>query len=623
MSTNRVSERINPSPIFSKIVRCLENHPQLKSNPYFRGNIGFLLPSSSTININGQIYSHIARPFVDLLSQVHDISNSGEIFSLLEGQGLISDKINPEINLGEQEAYRAMVWRQGQNNQLTKHGLGLKNEYEIRDLGRAVTASLYRGLAGLEFPGIRSFVFNIERETCEELDMLGERIPSKYAEGPRKTEGGFEALILDLLKNPSDVNPQRLIGINIIDGEGWTLLHIPDRKAMSWGQEELIRDEVSERQKFAYGRGNAEEVAFLVVGDISKNDNVLIFKLNTWPLNYIESQRVPPVNIIHPLFDLISRRYDDLVVAANRIAEYFGDAITYEKSRQRIVDLGRDPVCKSVTSHKMTVQMIKRYFEGLKGVRRKTEKIRVVFAVDLDFFKNVNDIYGHGTGDSVLDDASSLMVEAFRKGDLKIAGRVGGEEFILIGEFTLEEFRNLPTILERMRQSFHRHIFITDQGKPLGHQYAPRPELEKIGDIYVKALMGLGWLAPKGTSYGAKNAGFPLDKESFIKDFMHYWEAEYYIADKPAITPQRVTAIYEKLIALFRENYRGHGITFSLGAAVLYPGEEWEAVRKRADDASYKAKGRRDSYEIVINPPSEYSEESLLPEGFIFNPPQP
>lgn len=49
---------------------------------------------------------------------------------------------------------------------------------------------------------------------------------------------------------------------------------------------------------------------------------------------------------------------------------------------------------------------------------------------DIDWFKKVNDIYGHLAGDYVLRELSTLVKKLLRDSD--ICGRFGGEEFIII-----------------------------------------------------------------------------------------------------------------------------------------------------------------------------------------------
>jgi diguanylate cyclase (GGDEF)-like protein len=57
--------------------------------------------------------------------------------------------------------------------------------------------------------------------------------------------------------------------------------------------------------------------------------------------------------------------------------------------------------------------------------------------IDLDFFKRINDRYGHAVGDTVLEAVAALLCETCRAGDLP--GRYGGEEFLVILPQTTEE----------------------------------------------------------------------------------------------------------------------------------------------------------------------------------------
>ena len=68
--------------------------------------------------------------------------------------------------------------------------------------------------------------------------------------------------------------------------------------------------------------------------------------------------------------------------------------------------------------------------------------------IDVDFFKKINDTYGHSCGDYVLKEIAFLMNETFRKTD--IVSRYGGEEFAVILTETELEKSFIP--LERFRQ---------------------------------------------------------------------------------------------------------------------------------------------------------------------------
>lgn len=54
-----------------------------------------------------------------------------------------------------------------------------------------------------------------------------------------------------------------------------------------------------------------------------------------------------------------------------------------------------------------------------------------IVVMDLDHFKNCNDVYGHHAGDQILRGFSQLLQTTFNHGKQSIAGRWGGEEFVL------------------------------------------------------------------------------------------------------------------------------------------------------------------------------------------------
>ena len=61
--------------------------------------------------------------------------------------------------------------------------------------------------------------------------------------------------------------------------------------------------------------------------------------------------------------------------------------------------------------------------------RRRQESLAVLLA-DVDYFKRVNDTYGHLTGDAVLRTLAAEMRQQVRESDL--VGRYGGEEFAIL-----------------------------------------------------------------------------------------------------------------------------------------------------------------------------------------------
>lgn len=74
---------------------------------------------------------------------------------------------------------------------------------------------------------------------------------------------------------------------------------------------------------------------------------------------------------------------------------------------------------------------------------------------DLDFFKKVNDNYGHAAGDLILKESATLIKQTVRKND--VLCRFGGEEFIIILPNT--DAKTAGDLAERIRLTMDNHIF--------------------------------------------------------------------------------------------------------------------------------------------------------------------
>ncbi len=83
-----------------------------------------------------------------------------------------------------------------------------------------------------------------------------------------------------------------------------------------------------------------------------------------------------------------------------------------------------------------------------------------VIMLDIDHFKRVNDTYGHGVGDQVLQIIARTCQQMLRKTD--ILGRYGGEEFtVLLPETDVE---TTGFVAERLRTTLSAHPVNTDAG---------------------------------------------------------------------------------------------------------------------------------------------------------------
>jgi diguanylate cyclase (GGDEF)-like protein len=82
--------------------------------------------------------------------------------------------------------------------------------------------------------------------------------------------------------------------------------------------------------------------------------------------------------------------------------------------------------------------------------------------LDVDFFKRVNDSYGHQVGDQVLREVAALIRAQLRGSD--VLSRYGGEEFAAL--LSRSGTTEAGEVAERIRHSVAAHSFTTAEGRP-------------------------------------------------------------------------------------------------------------------------------------------------------------
>jgi diguanylate cyclase (GGDEF)-like protein/PAS domain S-box-containing protein len=96
--------------------------------------------------------------------------------------------------------------------------------------------------------------------------------------------------------------------------------------------------------------------------------------------------------------------------------------------------------------------------EKIDAEIRRVKRYSGSFALmmfDIDFFKKVNDTYGHDVGDYVLQQFSKIVSDSIR--DTDIFGRWGGEEFILLAPN--EEIEGAKYLAEKIRKNIENYNF--------------------------------------------------------------------------------------------------------------------------------------------------------------------
>ncbi len=166
-----------------------------------------------------------------------------------------------------------------------------------------------------------------------------------------------------------------------------------------------------------------------------------------------------------------------------------------KKNRQLLIEreISRKDTLTGLLQRSTLFDELPRYVQDVDTGAKPT-----CFAVlDLDNFKEINDLYGHPCGDKVLSDIGKLLIDECRS--LDKAGRIGGEEFALILPNT--SFEDANKVCHRIRTRIKQTPVIYD-----GHEITLTSSFgltevrigEAVKDIYKRADYAL---------YSAKKAG--------------------------------------------------------------------------------------------------------------------
>lgn len=89
---------------------------------------------------------------------------------------------------------------------------------------------------------------------------------------------------------------------------------------------------------------------------------------------------------------------------------------------------------------------------------KQPEASHILFVIDVDDFKHVNDTYGHASGDEALHNVANALKQCFRKDDL--LGRIGGDEFVVLMKANTLIYQELPVKKINMLKTLLSNIHI-------------------------------------------------------------------------------------------------------------------------------------------------------------------
>jgi diguanylate cyclase (GGDEF)-like protein len=153
------------------------------------------------------------------------------------------------------------------------------------------------------------------------------------------------------------------------------------------------------------------------------------------------------------------RQQEVPVLDASCIERQVMKAEQYIKESSAVIEAKRltGALRESAVRDQMTGLYNRRFLEEyvetlISGVMRKGGKVGLLMC-DLDYFKEVNDKYGHDVGDVVLKETANIITKCARAADLVI--RFGGEEFLVI-VFDAKD-GDAKAVAERIRKKIDSH----------------------------------------------------------------------------------------------------------------------------------------------------------------------
>lgn len=133
----------------------------------------------------------------------------------------------------------------------------------------------------------------------------------------------------------------------------------------------------------------------------------------------------------------LSARLND---SSERIFWSIFSSVQHDKLNQELIEARRLLEHKAEKLHQLSItdeltgllnrRELKRRAEQLLVSNQRSETPISLLVLDIDYFKKINDGYGHSAGDQVLQEMGRIFHRQGRTSDL--LGRVGGEEFVFL-----------------------------------------------------------------------------------------------------------------------------------------------------------------------------------------------
>lgn len=152
---------------------------------------------------------------------------------------------------------------------------------------------------------------------------------------------------------------------------------------------------------------------------------------------------------IQKQLDALNKHLEDKVIARTQEIKQRNHEL--EDARKRMEELANTDALTGLGNRRAAQNEVESYVNRAK----REGKMLSVALLDIDYFKRINDQYGHHVGDDVLFGFAQVVKKAIRPSDHVY--RWGGEEFLILLPSTDLEFSS--AVCNRISRDLHNHVF--------------------------------------------------------------------------------------------------------------------------------------------------------------------
>ncbi len=191
-------------------------------------------------------------------------------------------------------------------------------------------------------------------------------------------------------------------------------------------------------------------VKHTLLQELSISYLVPILRQNNVELILVVDFSIHKVEKINKILDMIKNGlYLILIIIVIFFIVFITQIIRYKNMR------------KSSFTDKLTNLYNRNYLQEIQDEINLDEYI--IAALDIDYFKNINDTYGHDVGDMILKEIGNILLHTIRL-DEDIVVRYGGEEFLIFIKTKPQNTQISLNVIERIFENIKVHkMYINDE----------------------------------------------------------------------------------------------------------------------------------------------------------------